>query len=57
MDIFRQVSPALPLGISAGYRQRALVGESGFNRTQMGKHNRSLGNGRSVWDALCDTTP
>jgi len=41
MDIFQQVSFALLLGLSAGYCQRALVGESVMIRTQMGKHNRS----------------
>jgi hypothetical protein len=34
--------PALLLGVSAGYCQRALVGKSGMIRTQMGKHNRSV---------------
>jgi hypothetical protein len=35
--------PASLLGVFAGYRQRTLVGESGINRNQMGKHNRSVG--------------
>jgi hypothetical protein len=39
--IFLQVSPALILGVSAGYYQRALVGASGMVRTNMGKHIRS----------------
>jgi hypothetical protein len=34
--------PASLLGVCAGYCQEALVGESGFIRTQMGKHNRSV---------------
>jgi hypothetical protein len=47
--------PASLLGMSAGYCQRALVDESGMFRTQMGTHSGSE-NGRSAWDALCDTT-
>jgi len=54
---FCQVSPASILGVSAGYCQTALVGESGIIRTQMGKHNRSVMVAVCVWDALCDTTP
>jgi hypothetical protein len=42
MCISRQVSPALILGVSAGYCQRALVDGTGMIRTQMGKHNRSV---------------
>jgi hypothetical protein len=47
--------PGPLLGASVGYCQRALVDESRIIRTQMGTHNRSE-NGRSAWDALCDTT-
>jgi hypothetical protein len=39
--IFRQVTPASLLSISADIFQRALVDESGMIRTQMGKSNRS----------------
>jgi hypothetical protein len=53
--ISRQVSPASLPVVSAGYCQRAVMDESGIIRTQMGTHNTS--NGRSVWDALCDSTP
>jgi hypothetical protein len=42
MAISRQVSPHLLLGVSAGYFQRTLVGESRMIRTWMGKHNRSV---------------
>jgi hypothetical protein len=42
MDIFRQVSPALLLDISAGYCQRSLMGKSRMIITQMGKHDRSV---------------
>jgi hypothetical protein len=41
-DISHQVSPDLLLGVSAGYCRRAMVGESGMIRTQMGMHNRSV---------------
>jgi hypothetical protein len=41
-DICHQVSPALLLGISAGYFQKAVVSESGMIRTQMGKLSRSV---------------
>jgi hypothetical protein len=34
--LFRPVSPASLLGASAGYRQKALVGESEMIITQMG---------------------
>jgi hypothetical protein len=53
---YRQVSPALLLHVSAGYCQRAVVGESETVINQTGKHQHTT-NGRSVWDALCDTTP
>jgi hypothetical protein len=36
------VLPALVLGVSASYCQRAVVGESGMIRTQKGKYNRSV---------------
>jgi hypothetical protein len=50
----RQVSSASLLGTSAGYCQRALVVESGMIRTQIRK-TQEITDGRSVWDALCDT--
>jgi hypothetical protein len=34
--------PASLLDVSAGYCQRALIGESGMIRAQMGKHSRSV---------------
>jgi hypothetical protein len=37
-----QVSPALLLGVSAGYSHRAVVGESGMIRTYLGKRKRSV---------------
>jgi hypothetical protein len=37
----RQVSPALLVGVSVVYCQRALVDESGMMRTHMGTHNVS----------------
>jgi hypothetical protein len=37
--ISHQVYPALLLGVSVGYCQRALVGESGMIITLTGKHN------------------
>jgi hypothetical protein len=46
----------LLLGVSAGYRQRALVDELWTVRTPMGKA-QYISNGRSAWDVLCDTTP
>jgi hypothetical protein len=52
--ISRQVSSASLLGTSAGYCQRALVVESGMIRTQIRK-TQEITDGRSVWDALCDT--
>jgi hypothetical protein len=42
MDISHRVSSSLRLDISAGYCQRALVGDSGMIIIQMGKHNRSV---------------
>jgi hypothetical protein len=42
MDIYLRVSSPSLLGVSAGYCQRAVVGESGMIRTQMGKHNRLI---------------
>jgi hypothetical protein len=48
--------PASLLGVSDGYCQRALVDESVMIRSLWGTHNISE-NGRSAWDALCDTTP
>jgi hypothetical protein len=39
--IFRQVSPALLLDISARYFLRTLVDESGMIRNHIGMHNRS----------------
>jgi hypothetical protein len=53
----REVSSAALPRVSTGYSLRALVDKSGMIRTQMVKHNRSVSNGRSVCDALCDTTP
>jgi hypothetical protein len=47
--------PASLLGIPASICQRALANESGMIRTQMRTHNRSE-SGRSVWNALFDTT-
>jgi hypothetical protein len=45
-DIFvgkiKDISPALLLGVLAGYCQSALVVESEIIRNQMRKHNRSL---------------
>jgi hypothetical protein len=55
-DICLQVLPTSLQGVSTGYCQRALVDESGLIRAQVGMHNRS-DCGRSVWDALYDTTP
>jgi len=40
MAISRQVFPDLLLGVSAGYSKRAVVGETGMIKTQIGKHNR-----------------
>jgi hypothetical protein len=51
MDFSRRVSPVSLLGVSSGYVQRVVVGESGMRETEY------VSNGRSVWDALCDTTP
>jgi hypothetical protein len=51
-----QISPASTLDASAGFCQRALVDELGMIRTQMG-YVQYMKNGRSAWDALCDTTP
>jgi len=42
MDISHPVSPALLPLISAGYCQRALVGEPEMIKTQMGKLNTSV---------------
>jgi hypothetical protein len=42
MDISRQVLPPLLLGVSAGYFQRAVVGESKVIVAQMEKHNASV---------------
>jgi hypothetical protein len=53
--IVRQVFHDLPLGVSAGVCQRALVDESEMISTLMRTHNRSE-NCRSAWDALYDTT-
>jgi hypothetical protein len=39
--LFRQVSPALLLGVPACYFQRALVSESEMVITQLGTHNTS----------------
>jgi hypothetical protein len=55
MNIYHTVSPDLLLGVSAGYCQRALVGESSMIRTQIGK-KQQISNNRNVWDILCDTT-
>jgi hypothetical protein len=41
-DIYRQVSPALLLRLSAGYCQRALVGKLGMTGSQMGKYKRQV---------------
>jgi hypothetical protein len=54
-DIFLELLTSL-VGVSAGSWQKFLVAESGMFRTQIGTHNTSE-NGRSVWDALYDTTP
>jgi hypothetical protein len=51
----RHFPPDSLLGVAAGVCQRDLVDEWGMIRTQMGAHNRSE-NGRSAWDAWCDTT-
>jgi hypothetical protein len=40
--ISRQVSPTSQQGVSAGYCQRGLEGESGMTVNQMGKHNTSV---------------
>jgi hypothetical protein len=53
--ISRQGSPASLLCLSAGNSRRPLVDESGMIRTQMGD-TKQISNGRSAWDALCDTT-
>jgi hypothetical protein len=42
MDISRQVSPAILLGVSTGYCRRAMVSKSGIIRTLMEKYNRSV---------------
>jgi hypothetical protein len=39
---FAKFLPASLLGVSAGYCQRSVLGESGMIRTQMGKHSRSV---------------
>jgi hypothetical protein len=49
-----QVSPALLIGVSAGYCQKALVDESGIIRTQTG-YAQQISNGCIACDALCDT--
>jgi hypothetical protein len=53
--IYCHVSPTSLLGMPAGNCQRALVDESGVIITQMGGTQYII-NGRSAWDALCDTT-
>jgi hypothetical protein len=56
MDISRQVSPSLLLLVPGGYCQRALVGETEMIRTR-GAETQYISNGKSVWDALFNTTP
>jgi hypothetical protein len=54
--ISHQLSLASLPGVSAGHCQRALVDESGMITTQIG-NTQYISNGRSAWDALCDTIP
>jgi hypothetical protein len=52
---FSPSSPASLLDVSAGYCQKALIGESGMIRAQMGKHNRSVM--VAVYGTPCATRP
>jgi hypothetical protein len=54
-DIYRQISPTLLPGVSAGICQRALVDESGITRTEIETNNRSE-NGYSTWKTSYDIT-
>jgi hypothetical protein len=53
MVISCQVFTDLLLVVYAGYSKRAVVGETGMIKTQMGMHN--ISNFRSEWDSLYDT--
>jgi hypothetical protein len=51
VSVSRQVYPASLIDTSVSYCQKALVGESGMTRTNVGKHNK-----RSVVVAMYGTT-
>jgi hypothetical protein len=54
-DVSHQDFPAFILGVSAGYCQRAIAGESGVIRTHMGKHNGSVM--VAVYGTVCAIPP
>jgi hypothetical protein len=56
-NIYHKVPPALLLGVSAAYGQRALVAESGKVRIQMVKHNKVVGLMVAVHETPCAIPP